>query len=215
MKKIVSLLIICLFVFSCAGMGQKQTQGTAIGTGVGAAGGAAIGHAYGGTQGMIIGGLIGAIVGGIAGNQVGAYMDRQEAALNAAMSTAIAADQASLQRSQDVLMATFKSDVFFDFNSSILKPGAYVELNRVANVLNQYPQTNVQIQGHTDKSGTEEYNRFLSQRRAEAVRNYLIQQQVDPRRMTAIGLGESQPISSSPAQNRRVTMVLTPIVAGG
>ncbi|MCK5613618.1 OmpA family protein [Candidatus Pacearchaeota archaeon] len=213
MRKICIILLCLLFLLSCANMGQKQKTGTAVGVGVGAAGGAAIGHAYGGKHGMIIGGLIGAIVGGIAGNQVGAYMDQQEAALNTAMSSSIAANQASIYRSQDVLMATFKSDVFFDLNSSILKPGAYAELDRVANVLNQYPQTNVQIQGHTDKSGTEQYNMNLSQYRAEAVRTYMIQRHVDPSRLVAIGLGESQPISSSNAQNRRVTMVLTPIVS--
>jgi outer membrane protein OmpA-like peptidoglycan-associated protein len=211
MKKLLSVIIILTFLVSCANMGQKQSQGTAIGTGVGAAGGAAIGHAYGGKNGLIIGALIGAIVGGVAGNQVGAYMDKQEAALQAAMSSSIAANQASIQRTQNVLIATFKSDVFFDFNSSILKPGAYVELNRVADALNQYPDTAVQIQGHTDSTGTEEYNRFLSEKRAESVRNYLIQRGVSGSRMTAIGLGESQPISSNNAQNRRVTMVLTPI----
>lgn len=215
MKKFLIFILPMFLILACANAGQKQQTGTAVGAGVGAAGGAAIGHAYGGTQGMIIGGLIGGIVGGIAGNQVGAYMDRQEAALQAAMSSSIAANQASIQRSQDVLMATFKSEVFFDFNSSILKPGAYVELDRVANVLNQYPQTNVQIQGHTDSVGNEQYNMQLSQRRADAVKTYLMQRQVDPRRLTAIGLGESQPISSNDAQNRRVTIVLTPIVSQG
>jgi len=213
MNRLLSLLLVLslVMVVSCAGMGQKQTQGTVAGTAIGAGAGVAIGEAYGGKDGAIIGGLIGAMVGGVAGNQIGAYMDRQEAALNAAMSSSIAANQASIQRSNDVLMATFKSDVFFALNSSVLQPGAYAELDRVANVLNQYPQTNVQIQGHTDRSGSEQYNLQLSQRRADAVVNYLKQRHVDPRRLVAIGLGESQPISSNPAQNRRVTMVLTPI----
>jgi outer membrane protein OmpA-like peptidoglycan-associated protein len=211
MKKYLVLLLIPLFIFACATGGQKQQSGTVIGAGAGAAGGAAIGHAYGGTQGMIIGGLIGGIVGGIAGNQIGAYMDRQEAALQAAMSSSIAANQASLQRSKDVLMATFKSDVFFDFNSATLKSGAYAELDRVANVLNQYPDCAVQIQGHTDSSGSEDYNLKLSQKRADAVRAVLIQKGVNSGRLTSIGLGESQPISSNPAQNRRVTMVIIPI----
>jgi outer membrane protein OmpA-like peptidoglycan-associated protein len=215
MKKIIVLFVVSLFILSCAGMGPKQQGGTAVGTGVGVAGGAAIGHAYGGTQGMIIGGLIGGIIGGIAGNQIGNYMDQQEAALQTAMASSIYADQASLQRSKDVLMATFKSDVFFDFNSAMLKPGAYAELDRIANVLNQYPDCAVQIQGHTDSSGTEQYNKELSQRRADAVRVVLIQKGVHSGRLSSIGLGESQPISSNQAQNRRVTMVIIPIQKAG
>ena len=213
MKKLITcILIMSLLLFvSCANMGNKQTGGTVAGTAVGAGAGVAIGHAYGGKHGAVVGGLIGAIVGGVAGNQIGAYMDQQEAAMNAAMASSIGAQQASIQRSNDILMATFKSDVFFNSNSSILKGGAYNELNRVANVLNQYPQTNVMIQGHTDASGTEQYNQKLSQLRAESVRRYLIQRQVSPNRLVAIGLGESQPISSNASQNRRVTMVLTPI----
>ena len=108
-----------------------------------------------------------------------------------------------------MLTATFKSDVFFDFNSAILKPGANAELDRVANVLNQYPQTNVRIEGYTDQKGSEEYNLQLSERRANAVRNVLIQKGIDQARITAIGLGECCPVSSDDAANRRVSMVLT------
>ena len=118
-----------------------------------------------------------------------------------------------IQRSQDVLTATFKSDMFFDFDSATIKPGAYAELDRVAKVLNDYPQTMIQIQGHTDSSGAEDYNMALSERRANAVRDALIQRGVDPERLTTIGFGESQPISSSAAMNRRVSLVMTPIRA--
>jgi outer membrane protein OmpA-like peptidoglycan-associated protein len=216
MKKLIAITM-AVFLIGCAGQQyNKQQKGTAIGAGAGAAAGAAVGAGLGshnrGTK-MIVGGLIGAIAGGLLGNQVGAYMDRQETALRNAMSAATAADQASIQRSQDVLIATFKSDVFFDFNSYALKPGAYPELDRVANVLNQYPQTTIQIQGHTDATGSESYNQQLSEKRAEAVKNALVQRGVDPARMTAIGFGKSQLISSNAAQNRRVTIVITPIRA--
>ena len=142
-------------------------------------------------------------------------LHRQEESLRQAMAAATAADQASIQRSQDVLIATFKSDMFFDFNSATIKPGAYAEIDRVAKVLAEYPQTMVEIQGHTDSSGPEEYNQTLSERRAQAVSSALMQRGVATERMTAIGFGESQPISSSAATNRRVTMVLTPIRAKG
>jgi outer membrane protein OmpA-like peptidoglycan-associated protein len=127
------------------------------------------------------------------------------------MAAATAADQASVQRSRDVLTATFKSDLFFDFNSAAIKPGAYGELDRVARVFNDYPQTMIQIQGHTDRSGPEAYNLSLSERRANAVRDALVQRGVSPERLTTIGFGESQPISSSAAVNRRVSLVMTPI----
>jgi outer membrane protein OmpA-like peptidoglycan-associated protein len=216
MKNTILVLICAIFLISCATAGPKQNQGTAVGGATGAAIGAGLGQAIGrNTESTLWGAAIGAAVGALAGNQIGAYMDRQQAAMQNAMSASIAANQASVNRaSENMLMATFKSDVFFDVNSFAIKPGGYNELTRVANVLNQYPQTNIQVQGHTDRSGTQEYNRTLSQRRAETVQSVLMQNGVDPRRMTAIGMGESQPISSNPAQNRRVTLVLTPISNG-
>jgi outer membrane protein OmpA-like peptidoglycan-associated protein len=216
MKNIIIVLICAVFLMSCATQGPKQNQGTAVGGVTGAAVGAGLGQAIGGnTESTLWGAAIGAAVGALAGNQIGAYMDRQQAAMQNAMASTIAANQASVNRaSENMLMATFKSDVFFDVNSSAIKPGGYNELTRVSNVLNQYPQTNIQVQGHTDRSGSEEYNRVLSQRRAETVQAVLMQNGVDPRRMTSIGLGESQPISSDPSQNRRVTLVLTPISNG-
>jgi outer membrane protein OmpA-like peptidoglycan-associated protein len=103
--------------------------------------------------------------------------------------------------------------MFFDFDSATLKPGAYAELDRVAKVFNDYPQTMIQIQGHTDSAGPEAYNMALSERRANAVRDALAQRGVAPDRLTTIGFGESQPISSSAAMNRRVSLVMTPIRA--
>jgi outer membrane protein OmpA-like peptidoglycan-associated protein len=219
MRKSLCIALSCLFLSACASQGPytKQQKGTAIGAATGAAIGAAVGGASTGkkdrTKGIIIGGLAGAVAGGLLGNQVGAYMDRQEEALRQAMAAATAADQASIQRSQDVLTATFKSDMFFDFDSVTIKPGAYAELDRVAKVLSDYPQTTIQIQGHTDSSGAEAYNQALSERRANAVRDALIQRGVAPERLTTIGFGESQPISSSAAMNRRVSLVMTPIRA--
>lgn len=219
MRQSLCIVLSSLFLLACASQGTYTKQQT--GTAVGAASGAAIGAAVGGaaaskkdrTKGIIIGGVAGAVAGGLLGNQIGAYMDRQEEALRQAMAAATAADQASIQRSQDVLTATFKSDMFFDFDSATLKPGAYAELDRVAKVFNDYPQTMIQIQGHTDSSGPEAYNMVLSERRANAVRDSLVQRGIDPERLTTIGFGESQPISSSAAMNRRVTIVLTPIRA--
>jgi outer membrane protein OmpA-like peptidoglycan-associated protein len=208
MTTIMMLLAMAVCLFSCAGATHKES-GAKTGAIIGATGGAILGQVIGrNTESTLLGAGIGAAVGGLSGYSIGAYMDKQEQDLRAAMA---ASDAASIQRTQDVLTATFKSEVLFDYNSATLKPGAYPEIDRVAGVLNNYPQTNIRVEGHTDASGSEAYNQQLSERRAEAVRNALIQRGVDPRRITAIGYGESQPISSIDAMNRRVNIVIIPM----
>ena len=198
-------------LMACAASTNQERHtgtGAAVGAGVGAILGQAIGQD---TEGTLIGAGIGAVLGGIAGNQIGAYMDRQEQALRNAIAQS---EAASIQREQDVLTATFKSDLFFDFDSAQLKPGGYAELGRVATVLNTYPQTLIRVEGHTDTRGSDAYNQQLSERRAEAVKQALVQRGVDPMRIQAIGFGETQPISSSDAMNRRVNIVIDPIRQG-
>lgn len=212
MKRIGILLFILLFILtlmSCAGV-SKQQDGTAIGSGVGAGIGAVLGQAIGrNTEGTLIGAGIGAVVGGIAGNQIGAYMDRQEQDLRNALAIS---EAASVHREQDILTTTFKSEVLFDFDSFKLKPGAHAELRRVSNILNKYPNTAITIEGYTDAKGSEKYNQQLSERRAQAVKNALTQMGIDQRRIQAIGYGESQLISSNNDLNRRVNIVIKPIV---
>ncbi|UCE55284.1 MAG: OmpA family protein [Desulfobacterales bacterium] len=215
MKKKLIAFALVLSLVACAGMSQRQQTGTAVGVAGGAAVGAVIGGAYGGKTGAWIGGLIGAGVGGLAGHQVASYMDRQEAELNAALEESRAYIRASIERDRentDVLLATFKGDVFFDFDSAALKPGAYAEIDRVSPVLQKYSHTAIQVEGHTDQVGSETYNQRLSEQRAEAVKNALIQRGLDPRRIRAIGFGESQPVSSNNAMNRRVTLRIIPLV---
>ena len=215
MKKKLIALVLVLSLVACAGMSQRQQTGTAVGTVGGAAVGAVIGSAVGGSKGAWIGGLIGAGVGGLAGHQVASYMDRQEAELDAALEESRANNRASIERDKentDVLLATFKGDVFFDFDSAALKPGAYAEIDRAAPVLQKYDHTAIQVEGHTDQVGSETYNQKLSERRAEAVKNALVQRGIDPRRIRYVGFGESQPISTDNAMNRRVTLRIIPLV---
>ena len=208
--KLITITLLSLFIASCAGttnQERKTSEGAVIGAGVGAILGQVIG---GDTEGTLIGAGIGAALGGVAGNQIGAYMDRQEAELRNVMA---ASESASVTRSQNVLTATFNSSMFFDYNSDILKAGAYTELDRVARVLRDYPQTRIRVEGHTDAKGSEAYNQKLSERRAQSVANALIQRGVDSIRIETIGFGETQPISSSDADNRRVNIVIIPIQA--
>ncbi|MCP4023111.1 MAG: OmpA family protein [Desulfobacteraceae bacterium] len=215
MRKILFLILVLVMaatLFSCASMQTNQQKGTAVGAGVGAGVGAILGQAIGGdTEGTLIGAGIGAALGGIAGNQIGRYMDLQEQELRNAIA---ASESASIRREQDILTATFKGEAYFDYDSSQLKPGAYAELRRISDVLNKYPQTTIEVGGHTDTQGSAEYNQQLSERRAQAVSNELIRNGIAPQRIRAVGYGESRPISSSHAMNRRVEVIIVPIRQG-
>jgi outer membrane protein OmpA-like peptidoglycan-associated protein len=215
MKKTVLHIIICSALIasltSCASLDTKQKQGTAVGAGVGAGVGAALGQAIGrNTKSTVIGAGIGAALGGLAGNQVGGYMDRQEQELR---NVAANSEAASIRRSEDVLVATFKGETFFNHDSSMLLPGGFTEVSRIASILNKYNQTQIVVGGHSDSTGDEQYNQQLSMRRAEAVKNALVQQGINPSRIRTYGYGESRPISSNAATNRRVEITIIPVTA--
>lgn len=207
------LAMIAMALWGCAEPQTKTQQGAVYGTGIGAAVGAGLGQVIGGnTKSTLVGAGIGAVLGGVAGGSIGRYMDNQEAALKQQFA---ASEAANIKRNADVLAVTFKSDVLFDVNSAVLKPGAYTEINRVSQVLVQYPQTTVQIAGHTDSTGSEEYNQKLSEERAMSVQNALISQGVTPSRLRTIGFGESQPVADNGTEagrqlNRRVVVTIVP-----
>jgi len=214
MKSTFAIFIaVALTIAGCAQPMTKTQKGAAIGTGVGAAAGAGLGQAIGGdTKATLLGAGIGAVVGGLAGGGIGRYMDNQEAAMRQQLASV---EGASIQRNADLLAVTFKSDVLFDTNSSALKAGSYDEISRVAQVLVQYPETTIQIAGHTDSTGSETYNQQLSEQRAQVVKNALAGQGVNPARMMAIGYGESKPIADNNTEsgrqiNRRVEITIAP-----
>jgi outer membrane protein OmpA-like peptidoglycan-associated protein len=213
MKKLIIWLGVLAMVTSGCAMETQTQKGAVIGTGVGAAVGAGLGGAIGrsGTA-ALIGGAAGALAGGLTGGAIGNYMDKQEAAMRQSLANV---EGASVQRNMDMLAVTFKSDVLFAVNSSALKPGAYDEMDRVARVLNQYPQTGILIAGHTDSTGSAEYNQKLSERRAEVTKNALAGMGVNPTRMSTMGYGKSRPVADNSTEagrqmNRRVEIVINP-----
>ncbi len=214
MKKFLALFItVSVLVAGCAAPQNKQEQGTRTGALVGVAGGALLGQLIGGnTQATLIGAGVGALAGGLIGNQVGKMMDKQEADMRRELA---AADAINVQRNADILAVTFKSDYLFAVGSANLNAGAFNEISRVSRVLNQYPDTSIQIAGHTDSTGSEQTNKVLSENRAENVKNALVGQGVHPNRITTIGFGESAPIADNSNEsgrqlNRRVIITITP-----
>jgi outer membrane protein OmpA-like peptidoglycan-associated protein len=155
--------------------------------------------------------LIGAGVGALAGGAVGNYMDRQQRALEAQLS----GTGVGVARQGDNLVLRMPSDVTFATNQSNIDARFVPVLADVAQVLNQYDQSIVDIIGHTDSSGNDTINQPLSERRASAVASYLIQNGVMPERLYVAGVSASQPITSNAtpegrAQNRRVEVLIRP-----
>ncbi len=215
--KVSVLLIASMMLWGCAQPQTKTTKGAMYGTGIGAALGAGLGQVIGGdTESTLIGAGIGGALGGVAGGSIGRYMDNQERDLQQQFASS---DAVNVQRNADVLAVTFRSDVLFDVDSATIKSGGYTEINRVAQVLTQYPQTDILIAGHTDSTGAEAYNQELSERRAMSVKNALANQGVAGMRLRTLGFGETQPIAdnSTPAGrqlNRRVVVSIVPQQGG-
>ncbi|MEX0409120.1 OmpA family protein [Aquibium sp. LZ166] len=190
--------------------GQQKMSNTAGGAALGALAGAGLGTLAGGDDRRNA--LIGAGIGALAGGAIGGYMDQQEAQLRAQLQ----GTGVGVTRQGDYIILNMPSNITFATDQDSIQPGFYGTLNSVAIVLQKYNRTIVDVYGHTDSSGDDNYNLNLSQRRALSVANYLGAQGVDSRRFSILGLGESQPIASNAtpegrAQNRRVEIRLAPI----
>ena len=147
------------FATACA---TKTQTGAAIGAGSGAAVGAGVGALAGGGKGAIVGGAVGAAAGATTGALIGRYMDKQEAELKKVQS-------AKVERQGDELIVKFNSAILFDTDKSVLKPQAKTDLTELANVLKEYKETDLVIEGHTDSTGKKDHNKKLSVARADAV----------------------------------------------
>lgn len=182
---------------------------------------ALIGAGIGAVAGLLSGGdaterrqraLVGVGVGGLAGGAIGAYQDRQEAELRRqTMGTGIA-----VQREGDVIKLNLPDGVTFDFGKADLKPQFYPALNNVARTLAEYNQTIVEVSGHTDSVGSDQFNQRLSEQRASSVGNYLIGQGLQRERFEIVGFGEQHPVADNNtdqgrALNRRVEIRVVPL----
>ena len=214
MNKLIPIgLALALTVTGCAAPQTNTGRGAAYGAGGGALAGAVAGGLIGGdARGALIGAALGAAVGGAAGAGIGSMMDQQEAEYRQALA---ASQAASIRREGELLAITLRGDVFFDVDSSLVRPGLYREIERIAQVMARYPSMTIMVEGFTDSTGDESYNLELSQRRADAVRDLLVTEGVNPTQIRALGFGEGRPIASNATRegrqfNRRVEIRIQP-----
>ncbi|MDZ4382661.1 MAG: OmpA family protein [Parvibaculum sp.] len=194
--------------------GEQKTSKATYGALIGAVGGALAGGLIGkgDARDRRERALIGAGVGALAGGGIGYYMDKQEAELT----QRLRASGVSVTRVGNDIILNMPGNVTFATNSSDINARFYEVLNSVAVVLKEYNQTLIDVTGHTDSTGSDQYNLELSQKRAQSVGNYLMAQGLDGRRFYIVGAGESQPIATNDTpegreQNRRVEIRLSPL----
>lgn len=191
----------------------KNTNNTQRGAAAGAVGGAVIGGILGNNIGKggntALGAIIGGVVGGAAGGIIGNRMDKQAQKIETAL------PGAEVERVGEGIKLTLgENSVNFDLNKSTLTAKAKQNLDKLIPVFNEYPDTNIQIFGYTDSSGSDEYNQKLSEQRAASVVSYLSGKGISSSRFNAAGKGEADPIASNDtpdgrAKNRRVEFAIT------
>jgi len=203
-KRILTVVALAALAVQLQGCASKAQTGAIVGAGGGAVVGAVIGKATGNTAAGI---LIGAAIGGAAGAVIGGYMDKQAAEMEQDL------QGARIERIGEGIKITWGSGLLFDIDRADLRPEAQAELVKLARILNKYPDTNIEVDGHTDATGTEEHNMQLSMRRAESVATFLAVQNVMRDRLHAVGFGELKPIASNDTAegrqlNRRVEVAI-------
>jgi len=193
---------------------EEKTSKATKGAIFGALGGAVVGALTNTSSGKQAArnAMIGAGIGALAGGGVGLYMDKQEEKLRARLDET----GVSVTRVGDSIILNMPGNVTFATDSSNINSSFYNVLDDVALVLNEFDQTFVGVDGHTDSTGSDQYNLDLSNRRASSVASYLISEQVMGQRLIVNGFGESRPIAdnstpSGRAQNRRVEIQISPL----
>lgn len=203
-KIFLSIAAFGILISSCKNMNKSQ-KGAAIGAGGGAAVGAVIGKAAGNTA---LGAIVGATVGGVTGAVIGRKMDKQAEEIKNEV------PGAKVERVEEGIIVEFNNKILFGFDKADLSDNAKNSLDELVTILNKYPDTNIEIQGHTDNTGTDSYNQGLSERRAGSVSSYLRTKGITSSRLTTKGFGESAPkytndTDDGRSQNRRVEFLIT------
>lgn len=201
MTVILGLLILSM---GCSSLNKTQ-KGAVIGTASGTAMGAIIGKATGNTA---LGAIIGAAVGGTAGAIIGNKMDKQAEEIKKNV------PDAKVIRVGEGIVVEFSSSILFGFDQSNLSNEAKTNLDKLVTILKDYPDTNIEVQGHTDSKGSEAYNQKLSEQRATVVSLYLIDKGIKNSRLSIHGFGELLPKYINTTEdgrllNRRVEFLIT------
>lgn len=203
-KTLTSIVAVAIILGGCKSLNKTQ-KGAIIGTAGGGAVGAVIGKAAGNTA---LGAIIGATVGGVTGAVIGRKMDKQAKEIENKV------PGAKVERVGEGIVVEFADKILFGFDRSDLSAGASTNLNKLVEVLHAYPDTDIEIQGHTDSKGADDYNMKLSERRASSVANFLRGKGIASGRVGIKGYGETAPVASNEtedgrAQNRRVDFLIT------
>ena len=196
--------------------GEAKTSRATKGALIGAAAGAVVGLVSGDDaverrqHAMILAG-----VGALAGGAIGNYQDKQEAQLRAELQGTGVSVTRTGPNGENITL-NMPGNVTFATDSSDLNPAFFDVLNSVGKVLKQFDKTVIEVAGHTDSTGSEQYNQSLSERRAATVAQYLEAKGVATQRILTVGMGESRPVADNSTPegrqaNRRVEITMVPL----
>jgi outer membrane protein OmpA-like peptidoglycan-associated protein len=206
-------LVLIISLTNCKAIqnANNKQKGAVIGAAGGAVIGAIIGNNVGKGGNGELGAVIGGVVGGTAGVLIGAKMDKQAQKIEEEI------PGAKVERIDDAIVVTFdeNSGVYFATEKYDINTASQTTLNKLSGIFMEFPDTNILVVGHTDSSGSENYNMTLSKNRAYAVTNYLINKGLSSGRFTTNWFGETQPMhdnstSEGRAKNRRVNVAILP-----
>lgn len=216
MKKFLVAGCVAMVVLATGCATDDPNRRSKIGAAIGAVVGGVVGHQADGDKGK----YVGAVVGAIAGAAVGNYMDEQHEELQKELAAEAARNELQIiELPGNALKIGLASEVSFDVGKHDIKSSALPTYQKIGDILSSYDKTIIHVVGHTDSSGSDEYNQALSERRASSVGNQLIANGVVNSRVRLEGRGEREPIADNStaegrSRNRRVDIVIKPIVEG-
>ena len=204
-KPLIFLLILAMATIT---WGCQTTTDAGRGAGIGATTGGVIGGIIGSRSGSWVkGAIIGAVIGGATGAIIGNYMDKQAAEIDRDV------EGVRVERKDESIRVIFDSGILFSTSSATITSASRFNIEKLARILNRYPDTNLVIEGHTDNPGSETVNQSLSESRAESVANLLKAYGVSGSRLSPVGYGETEPVSTNETEsgrrlNRRVEVLI-------